>query len=233
MWLDDAGVSPEWAPPAADGANNDLADLPAVASTTRRRRPRILTVGVPVIAVVVIIAVVWALGGFDRRDDQVQDVVTGSPVALGPVTVTFDRATVQEANGYGTYKRIQKIVAYGTARNTWTESFDPQADWFIAKDPNSKLVQSGQTFQIVRGKDLIFDAPDTLAPGLPAEPVSVEFEMPPTFKPGRTIVFGISKIDYGNHSFFSSSDEEEWDESGGGAYRMRLPLQVLKPEAAY
>jgi hypothetical protein len=226
--VDENEIDAGWAPPIGpDRSQDDVVDPPA-----RRRRPRILTVGIPVLAVVVIIAAVWALGGFDRRRDQVQDVATGSPVVQGPLTLTFTRATVQEANGYGQYKRIQKIVAYGTARNTWTESFDPQSDWFIARDPNSDLVETGQLFKIVRGDDVIFDAPDTLAPGLPAQPVSVEFEMPPTFKPGRSFVFGVAKVDFGNHSFFTSSDEETWDDSGT-AYRMRLPLQVLKPEPTY
>jgi hypothetical protein len=243
VWLDDRDVDPGWTPPpvatvdprwappepsAVDPNGQGEADR----QPERPRRSRLVTAGVPVLSVLMIFATVWALGGFDRREDQVQDVAAGTAVVQGPLTLRFTRATVQEANGYGKYKRIQKVVAYGTARNTWTETFGPQGEWFIARDPNSDVVETGQLFRIERGEDLVFDAPDDLAPGLPPVPVSVEFELPPTVKPGRTIVLGVSTVDYGKHSYFASSDEESWGPDGG-AYRMRLPLTVIKPEPQY
>jgi hypothetical protein len=163
----------------------------------------------------------------------VHDVAAGTPVVQGPVTLTFTRATMQEANGYGKYKRIQKVVAYGTARNTWTETYAPEGEWFIARDPGSDVVETGQLFSVERGGDgLAFNAPDDLAPGLPPVSVSVSFELPPTVKPGPTIVFGVSTVDYGNHSFFTTSKEKNWGPDGG-AYRMRLPITVIKPEPQY
>lgn len=231
--MDDDAPDPCWpAPDGAPGGATEGASFDRPGTRTPRagrRNRRLITVGIPVMITVSVLVLVWTLGGFGRRHDRVQQVTAGSPVTQGPLMLRFTRATVQETTGYGKDKRIQKVVVHGTARNIWTESFSPEGAWFAVRDPAGTLTSRGELFSIDRGNDLVFDAPDDLTPGLPAVPVTVQFELPTGFRPGHTILFGASTVDYGKHSFFSTSSEQTWD-TDGGVYRMRLPLTVLEPQ---
>jgi hypothetical protein len=217
VWLDGAAVDPGWAPPADD--------------MQRPRRRRLLTVGIPVLILVVLVAGVWAFGGFRERKDTATTVAAGTTFVNGPLQFSFSTATVQKANGYGKYKRIQKVVVSGTVRNTGNEALSPSGDWFFARALHGGEVQTGDSAGI--GDPDQFSAPDHVTPGLPAVPIHVNFEFPPTYQPGHTILFAVGTLSYGTHSYFSSGDSKYWDVGGGSVFRITLPLTKLAAEPSY
>lgn len=207
VWIDDDPVDPTWPEPAGPRVSR-----------------RLFVVGIPVLALVVLIGAVWALGGFAERDDRVTDMARGKTFSNGPFEFSFDRATVQEADGYGDYKRIQKVVVTGTIRNTGDTAISPSGDWFLARARHGTHVEEGKLAGI--GDSDLFDAPDDVTPGLPATKLTVNFEFPPTFD-DATLIFVVGELSYGTHSYFSDDDNQYWDTGGGNAYRMLLPITRL------
>lgn len=180
------------------------------------------------LAVIVLIGSVWALGGFNDRDDTLTKVAAGKTFSNGPYEFSFSRATVQETEGYGKYKRIQKVVVTGTIRNVGDQADSPSGDWFVARGLNSSHVETGQSAMI--GDPDQFNAPEDVTPGLPAVPVSVDFEFPPTFD-DKTLVFGVGELSYGTHSYYSGDDNQFWDTGSGNVFRLQLPITRLAPES--
>ncbi|QGN34510.1 hypothetical protein [Microlunatus sp. Gsoil 973] len=208
VWVDDDPVDPTWPEPSAP----------------RFSRRRLLTVGIPVLALVLLIASVWALGGFAERDDRITEVARGKSFMNGPFEFSFDRATVQETDGYGKYKRIQKVLVTGTIRNTGDTAISPSGDWFVARPRQGTEVEEGQTARI--GATDSFSAPEDVTPGLPATRLTVDFEFPPTFD-DRTLLFAVGELSYGSHSYFSGDNDQFWDTGGGNAFRLQLPITRL------
>lgn len=220
VWIDDAPVDPAWAPPPEP-------DAAVAGAAGDRRRRRLLTVGIPVLALVVLIGSVWALGGFADRDDTVTKVAVGKTFTNGPYEFRFTGATVQETEGFGKYKRIQKVVVNGTIRNIGDEAISPNGDWFLARGRRGAHIETAQTAQI--GDSEQFNAPQDVTPGLPPVRLSVDFEFPPSFD-DTSLLFVVGELTYGTHSYLSGDDGEYWDTGNGNAFRLSLPITRLAPE---
>lgn len=218
VWLDDAPVDPTWAPPSE----------PDSAAQRSPRRRRLLTVGIPVLALIVLIGAVWALGGFNDRNDTVTRIAAGKVFTNGPFEFSFTRATVQKTEGYGKYKWIQKVVVIGTVRNIGDKAISPDGTWFVARGQHSAHVETAQTAPI--GDPQQFNAPDDVTPGLPAVRLSVDFEFPPTFD-DTSLVLAVGHLTYGSHSYFSSGSDQFWDIGDGKAFRLQLPITRLAPQS--
>ncbi|MBO0813316.1 MAG: hypothetical protein J2P23_14905 [Microlunatus sp.] len=214
VWLDDAPVDPAWAAPPEP-------DTPA---GTGRRRRRLLTIGIPVLALLMLIGSVWALGGFGYRNDTATDIARGKTFVNGPCEFSFSKATVQETEGFGKYKRIQKVVVTGTIRNIGDKAISPDGRWFLARSQTNRHVETGQAALI--GNTDLWDGPQDVTPGLPPIPVSVDFDFPPTFD-GTALIFGVGELTYGTHSYFGGGTDEFWDTGNGRVFRIRLPLTRL------
>lgn len=211
VWVDDGPIDPTWSEPTASG----------------RGRRRLFTVGIPVLALIVLIGSVWALGGFGDRNDTVTKIGIGKTFVNGPYEFSFSKATVQETAGYGKHKRIQKVVVTGTARNLGDKAMSPLYRWFLARGKHGTRVETSQTAMV--GDPGQFYAPDDVTPGLPAAPLNVTFEFPPTFD-DETLIFAVGELTYGNHSYFSSGDDQSWDTGNGNVFRVQLPLTRLPAE---
>lgn len=225
IWVDDAPVDPAWpAPRTID---------PGAFGPPPARRSRWLTRGLPALIVVGVLVAVWALGGFRHREDRVTEIAPGQRFTNGAFVITLDSATIQRKRGYGEDPIIQEVVVHGTAKNIWTESLSPRARWFAAADRARTFIREGTLVQIDYGDEAPNDTPSDLTPGLPAMPVTVDFEFPKKFDPGPTISVGMNMIDYGNHSVTTTNDEKTWDNSSTGFYRVELPVTVLQPDDDY
>lgn len=220
MWVDERPTR-DWAAPQVidDGA-----------STPPRRRSAWITRGIPVLVIVAVLVVVWALGGFDKREDRTTKLRRGEQVTNGAYVFSFDRATIQRKKGYGDDPIVQEVVVHATAKNIWTESDSPNWTWFAATDRKRSVVKEGESVRIDYGDDAPSETPGDLTPGLPAMPIQIEFEFPENFEPGKELSLGMSEIDYRNHSVTSTSEEKTWGPSNKGFFRVELPVSVLPPD---
>lgn len=213
VWTDDAPVDPSWAEPYDP-------DPPA-------GRRRLLGVGIPVLAVIVLVGAVFAFGGFRERNDTITDIGLGQTFTNGPYAFSFSSATVQETEGFGKYKRIQKIIVTGTMRNNADKSASPSYDWFLARGLRNTAVQTGDSSNV--GSPGQFDGPQDVAPGLPPVRINVQFEFPPNFN-DTWLVFGMRQLSYGTHSYTGGTANQYWDASGSGLFRLRMHLKRLAAE---
>lgn len=220
VWTDDSPIDPRWPePPDPDAGSGG--------NSGGRRGRRLLTIGIPVLAVVVLIAAVFALGGFKQRNDTITDIKLGQTFSNGPYELKFSSATVQESEGFGKYKRIQKVVVSGTMRNTGDKAASPSYDWFIARGVHDTRTQPGDSTNI--GQPGQFDAPQDVTPGLPPVRINVQFEFPPTFS-DTELMFGMRQLTYGTHSYFGGNADQYWDAGGSNLFRLRMPLKRLAAE---
>ena len=187
-----------------------------------------MAVGIPVLAVVVLVGSVFAFGGFKQRNDTITDIELGQNVTNGAYEFTFSSATVQSAPGYGKYKRIQKVVVVGTMRNDSDSAAAPDSTWFLARGVKFDQVQTAES--ALTGQAGQLNAPGDVTPGLPPVRMEVEFDFPPTFS-DTELVFGMRQLTYGTHSYLSgpSAGPSTWDVSGNDTYRLRMPMKRLAP----
>lgn len=220
IWSDAAPVDPSWAEPQD----------PDTRSATGVRR-RLLTIGIPVLAVVVLIGAVFAFGGFTERDDTITYLKLGTTFTNGAYEFSFSSATVQSAPGYAKYKRIQKVMVTGTMRNNSDKSVAPDDGWFLARGVHDPQVQTADN--AVTGKTGQFNGPDKVTPGLPPVRLTVEFDFPPTFT-DTELLFGMRQLTYGTHSYLSgnSAGAPYWDAGGNNTYQLHVPMKRL-PAAQY
>lgn len=221
VWIDQT-------PPLDWAAPHLVDDFPAEPDP---RHSKWMTRGIPVLVVVLVLLAVWALGGFRDRQDQATVLQPGEHFTNGPYVLTLDRATIQRKKGYGDDPVIQEVVVHGTARNTWTEATRPDGDWFAATNDHRTEIVDGEVASIDYGDDAPSDTPSDLTPGLPAIPITIDFEFAEKFQPEhKSIMLAMSEIDYRNHSVWTTSDEETWGPNNNGVFRVRLPVTVLPAE---
>lgn len=220
VWTDDSPIDPGWPEPQDP-------DIRSGTGAGGRRGRRLLAIGIPLLAIVVLVGSVVAFGGFKQRNDTITDIKLGQTFTNGPYELRFSTATVQETEGFGKYKRIQKVVVSGTMRNTGDKADSPSYDWFLARGVHDTRVQSGDSTNI--GRPGQFDAPQDVTPGLPPVRVNVQFEFPPTFA-DTELVFAMRQLTYGTHSYFGGNADQFWDAGGPDLFRLRMPLKRLAAE---
>lgn len=229
VWVDEQEVDPTWAtpgdPPAETPPADGDGDRPGTQPTGRRRR-RLLTIGLPILLLVMIILAVVAAGGFEVRPDGSIPVEPGEEFSTGPYVISLEHATVQNAQGYGDHPRIEEVIVYGSARNTWTESLRPNSGDFLGSDQQGTVIDS-HLFSL----DNESNGPDQLTPGIAMQPITISFEFPPTAElDGDTVRVGARNLVYETDSVFTTSDEKVWSPDGREIQRIDLPLKRLPRE---
>lgn len=211
-WLDEGEVSPEWAPPAGDPV----------------RRPRVpgsLVYGGVVLALLLVVAVVWGAGGFDRRTDLLRPVEPGALISTGPFEFTFTEATAQANSGV---VPTWEIVVIGQARTTGDETIAPKYSgndsMFAIRDLATNTTADPKSVGIGGQNELGISSRRFLAPGLPPTAYRLTFDVPATYQPGPTIRLGVMDLVY--EARYLTSDEEGWFNGTYGS-RLDLPVRVL------
>ncbi|WP_091525698.1 hypothetical protein [Microlunatus soli] len=224
VWIDETPPQ-DWAAPQL------VHDFPADPGP---RHSKWMTRGIPILVIVLVLVAIWALGGFRTRQDRATVLQPGQHFTNGAYVLTLDRATVQRKKGYGDDPYIQELVVHGTAKNIWTETARPDGRWFLATNDHQSSIKEGELVSIDYGDDAPSDTPDDLTPGLPAMPITVDFEFADTFRPEhKSIIVAMRGIDYSNHSVTTTSDEKTWGPSNNGSFRVRLPVTVLPADDDY
>lgn len=207
----------------ASGEEAVDAEREADEARARLRRGRMITAGVAAVLVVVV-AVVALLGGFERRTDLITPVAVGSVITTGPYEITLTSATVQHRSSEDTWD----VVARGTARTTGTTSIAPGTGdngFLYAKDLGTGESQAVRSVDL--GESTSYEHLEYLTPGLPAVPVALTFRF--TAQPGGSILLAVFQQEYTTPYLFS--DELGW-RATAEASTMTLPLERL-PDTEY
>jgi hypothetical protein len=218
-WLDEGEVSPAWPAPAGNPA----------------RRPRVpgsLVYGGVVLALVLLIAIVWRAGGFAQRTDLLRPVEPGAIISTGPYEFSFTEATAQQQPDFNRGAPTWQIVIIGRARNLSDTSLIPPTlggqSMFAIKDRASGLSAEPSNQQIGDASDKLgLYSRSALSPGLPSIGYRLVFPMPAEFRPGPTILLGVSDLVY--RSKYLTNDKKAWDTALYGS-RIDLPLRILSPQ---
>jgi hypothetical protein len=204
-------VNPRWSPPTAAGKG--------------RAHPGVVLLAV-LLVLVLLVVLVWRLGGFEDRDDVLRDVAVGSPIETGPYRLRFTGATARQETDYKNTV-TWKVTAIGEGLTTGTESIAPSLlgnGMFVAQDPASREVQDAETQTFRKGSASIGG---TFTPGLPLQPFSVGFAFSNGYRPGATVTFVVYDLEFRDTSLLGDQDEQ-WT-NATHASRLQLPLRVLPP----
>lgn len=226
-WTDDQAPDPTWAAPVA-GAGPAAAesDAPVDADPVRRPRPALIW-GAIGLALVLIVAAVWGLGGFRYRQDLFTPVEPGAVFTVGPYELAFTEATVQ----YLTEKRVYEVRAVGTGRTTGEVSIAPSSlagsSFSYAQDPVSREIHPVETYRYGTG-DEIFLRPKAFVPGLAPIPFTAQFEFTgPVSERIRLVLFD---QEFSDRSVFGDQDPT-WNNRNTG-YDLALTVKRL-PDSKY
>ena len=179
-------------------------------------------------AVVVVLALTWGLGGFERRTDLLQATTAGTQVTTGPYEFTFTEATAQKKKDFDD-SVYWTVTAVGTGRTTGDESIAPdtgESGTFVSKDVASGEVAlpSGVRY----GDSGSFTDGASFTPGLPPVPIRVDFKYTGRYVPGASLRFLVFQLEFTDASLIGGQ-EKTWN-STNHAYDYTLPVRVL-PDA--
>ena len=213
VWLDEGEVNPTWSPPTAPSRRRSLPPGAAWALVSA--------------ALVAVVALIWALDGFERRTDLIRPTAVGSLVSTGPYELRFTTATAQQRTTYDD-QVVWRVTAVGEGRTTGDFTIAPDYlgddGMFVAKDPVSGLVTTPESQSFRPGG---FVSSNAFTPGLPLQPFRVEFELPGTYRPGPTISFVVFDLEFRDNSLLGDQ-EPQW-RNADEASRFELPVEVLPP----
>lgn len=180
---------------------------------------------VSIVAVLaLLVAGVWAAGGFERRDDLATRISAGQTFQDGPYEFTFTEATIQRTTNFDD-EQVWSVVVIGTGRTTGDASITPDNDMFVVKDSRSGAYQEeakSQEFGVGRAGS----GGSLFTPGLPAIPYRVVYEFPvDAFAPDSTIVFAAWQLEWQDTSLLKIGDYR-WSATHDFVL-MTLPLKRL------
>ncbi|WP_375424418.1 hypothetical protein [uncultured Friedmanniella sp.] len=210
-WWDEGAVDPQWGPPGPP---------------SRTLSPAAVVLAVSLV-LVLLLGLVWRLGGFEARTDVVADAAVGSTLDTGPYQLRFTEATAQQRTDF--QNRVTwRVTMVGEGLTTGDESITPDYDgddgMFVAKDPAGGEVQTPSSVSFRPGSSLFGGS---FTPGLPLQPFSVTFDFSEGYRPPATVTFLVYDVELRDTSLLGNQDPE-WANTAY-ASRLRLPLRVLAP----
>ena len=154
VWLDEGEVSPQWPAPVGDPPHRSASGG--------------LVYGGIALALVLVIAAIWGLGGFERRTDLLRNVAPGPLITTGPYAFRFTEATAQAKTDTAGAITGWEIVMIGEARITEDTSVSPDAlgndGMLVSKDDASGEI--AVPYSTNHGRDQSYER-NQLTPGLP------------------------------------------------------------------
>ena len=125
--------------PSATSATQEGWPAPAIDTRTGSGR-RVSPYLVVTLAVVLVVAGVWLVGGFEKRTDLLTPVSPGATVMTGPYEIVLTEATARRTTGLDD-KPVWELTALGTARVVGEESLSlPGTEAFAARNPATGAV---------------------------------------------------------------------------------------------
>jgi hypothetical protein len=184
----------------------------------------------PVLAVVVVIGLVFGLGGFNKRSDAFESSGLGQELDCRNLVFTFTGATVRHvASQYA--GDHWEVVALGSVRNPNEEALSvPTGDYgqFAFKDEASKqvVVPDGSTPMLLGDDSHRAYVP----PGIGAISIAVPVDFDNSYQPGSEILLAVVKMEYTDNAVLGlSGGQAEWNtDSLASTYLVHLPLTRLE-----
>lgn len=179
------------------------------------------------VAMVAVVGLVWALGGFERRHDLLQLTSPGTTITTGPYQLTFTEVTAKRNVDFDN-NVYWVLTAVGTGRTTGDESLAPEGGddgAFVSKDTRSGEIESPSGVRY--GAAGSFSDGAQFTPGLPPIPIQVDFRYAGRYVPDQTLRFVVFKLEYTNTALLGDGDKT-WHRSHHG-FDYRLPVRVLPP----
>jgi hypothetical protein len=218
---------PVWAAVAASSSLR-LAAVTERTATSAGARPVLrstLAYLAMLVALALLVATVWAFGGFRKRTDILRPVPPGQPFTSGPYEFSFSGATVQQikkSDGSLSWK----VKVLGQGRTTGKEAMslthvESENGIFVLKDPSTGqiVVPDGEQF----GIDDSFNR-HNFTPGLPPIAYTLSFTLDGRYQPGRFLQFAALDLVYGSH--YLTTEEKAWH-NGTYATKILLPVRLL------
>jgi len=177
------------------------------------------------LALCVVVALVWGLGGFKRRTDLLTITAPGAKISTGPFEFTFTEVTAQQKTGFDDAVSWQ-LTAIGAGRTTGNESIAPRYTgngMFVSKDTRSGEVQEPDGLRW--GAAQSFTEGAEFTPGLPPIEFRVQFKYSERYVPADPFRFVVFQLEYRDASLLGGQDKQ-WRNSNH-CYEYRLPVRVL------
>lgn len=175
----------------------------------------------PVAALVLVVALVAAFGGFGRRHDTLHTVSVGSSIDTGAYEFTFTRATAQKQGSSATDE--YQVVVYGTAQNLTDTGQAPSDDQFAGRDARNPEAQNASGTKLGTSGD--YTVGSALNPGLPPTPFTVEFTFTPDWRPSDTFRFAVA--DLTEEKLFLNEEQPHWENNQTKLFQLYLPMQAV------
>lgn len=211
VWLDPERPAAEWPAP--------------VAAPGRSVSPGVVLL-VVVVALALVVALVWGLGGFRRRTDVLVDTAVGTTITTGPYELRFTEVTAQQRTDYKD-EVSWRVSVVGEGRTTGDEALAPDFSgddgMFVAKDRASGEYHTADN-QLVGAEAEIGGV---FTPGLPSKPFTVVFEFSRDYRPGPDLLFVVYQLELRDSSLLGNQ-EEQW-RNANRAHRFTMPVRVLPP----
>lgn len=199
---------------------------PAWASPRRRRRRRWLVLLPVAFALVLLLAVTIAFGGFTERESVYQPVAPGAVIRTGPYEMSFDKVTVERELSFGEVGWTATAIGHGRLLDGVTEPMAPYLSTAMAvQDGPSGLTVEGFVQEVGPVSDS-GATPRLFTPGLESQEYRVEFELPAEYRPSGYLRLAIADLSYDDHSFLQVGTKY-WAPSGRGGAYYYLPVTVI------
>jgi hypothetical protein len=189
----------------------------------------LVTVGV-LLLIVALLATVWRLGGFEKKQRSYEVVSAGTLISPGAYELSFTKATAQHLLKTDYRQGSWEVKVIGTGRTTGDETIAPDTSgfdngMFLARNPTSGQVQPANDATFGEGSRA------GLTPGLPPVAVVLTFSFSDSFPAGPRLIFAVADQVYSNNELIQSdqNNEKTWHNADTG-WRMELPLSQLPPE---
>jgi hypothetical protein len=180
------------------------------------------------LALLVVVAVVMGLGGFNKRSDIFIPSDVGQEIDCGNLVFTFSGATAQHVvGGYG--PSYWEVVAQGAVRNPQQEAVAPLlGDYgqFVFKEADSDQVAVPSWGMALIGGDR---SRIYVVPGDPATTIAISAKMDDSFSPDSDIIFGVGDAEYTDNVVLGlGGGKKNWNkDSLAPIYLLHLRLSVL------
>lgn len=180
----------------------------------------------PVVVAVLALALVSALGGFDRRSDRFVTADLGAEIDAHDLVFTFSSGTLQHAKG--TYSGDRwKLVVNGVVLNPNDEDLAPitgEYGHFGFKDEESAQVSVAQTTILGGDSDRTY-----VPPGRSPVDISVLAEFDASYAPQKEVLFTVCQMEYTDNTVLGfGRGSAKWNvDSTKPCYALHIPLTRL------
>lgn len=185
-----------------------------------------------VAALLLVVGLIWAAGGLEKRTDRTQAYVPGERIDVGSMEVTFDRAEMFLRPADATNKTEAWVVhAYGTATNTSGEQL-------LLNDPGVIGLPSGDVFggfdvaplRRTETGDLVKDRHFQFEPNARDVPIVLIGELPARWRPTGQLFVGMRVQTYAAHEADQGLSNVYWSNGDEGSAGVWVPTFIGPPK---